>query len=56
MDKLTLPTVALAREESAAAISKRSELSVINKIRERIVMRQIGNELENLWDAVQHKG
>jgi hypothetical protein len=50
------PIVQLAREESAASISKRSELSMVTKLRERIVMRQIGNELENLWDGIQHKG
>jgi len=47
--------IALAREESAASISKRSEFSVVGKVREKLVMRQVGNELENLWDGIQRK-
>jgi len=45
--------IELAREESAASMTKRSDMFGFANLRERIIMRQIGNDLENLWTKVQ---
>lgn len=51
--KLTNGTVALAKEESMAAISKLSKRSFVpDRIEEKLVLRQIGTELEQIWDKM----
>lgn len=52
--ELTSTTVQLAKEESMAAISKLSKRSFVpDRIKEKLVMREIGTELEQIWDRIK---
>lgn len=50
---LILFIVQIAKEDSLASIGKRSAIPMLAGFREKLIMRQIGTELEKLWERTK---